>query len=130
MRAMVGPVLWVGVVVAAALGHGPFWLLEPLLLLAPLVLVPRLLELTGAVTAASAGVMLAAAGAAALSFLLPRGPAAGALATVWAVACATLALRTTVGGWRRALREPDARALLAGLLFLPGGATWLVASRL
>ena len=129
-NAAVGAAVWLLVAGAALAERGPFWLIEVLFLLAPLVLVPLALarlEITGrGLALLQPAAALAAAGA----FLLPRGPAAAGLALPWFTFTLLLAGR----GLRR-LRNPgmaDAAeaAVTAALLYLPVGSVWLLVSRL
>jgi hypothetical protein len=131
MHVVGGAVVWAVVAGVAAIGVGPFWVLETMFLLAPLVLVPQLLDLlhvtSGGRAAAAAGG--AAALGAAASFLLPRGPASAALAVGWMVYVAALAAHRLLRGRWDAVRDPAERIVTVALAFLPIGAGWLVLSR-
>lgn len=141
LSAFVGLVVWAALLFVplqtdVALGD----LTAHLLLLAPLVLVPLLLDAAVAAPLGEAPRLLVLASwlllpgalAAAASFLLPVGAASGALAALWVAATAPVAL------WAVLRAVDDVRAgrlvaseavLLAGLAALPGGAVWLTLAR-
>ena len=138
ITAFLGALVWV-LLLGMPLGveRGPEVLAARLLLLAPLVLVPLLLD--AATVGGSSRVLRAiswllgpSALAVVASFLVPVGRAAGSLAAVWFVPTLLIAgwgarhaLRLRRGGW---LNAPEA-VLAVGCLGLPGGAVWLVLTR-
>jgi YndJ-like protein len=126
--AVIGGLVWILCGVSAAWGGGPFWILELLFLLAPLVLVPLAL---GIIETRVAGprVVLMAALAATASFFLARGPGAAALAGVWLLMTLIVAERG-LARWRNLERDAATVAVSMGMLFLPVGGGWLVLSRL
>lgn len=132
IHVVTGAVVWAGVAAMAATGRGPFWVLETMLLLAPLVLVPQLLDLLGLTAGGRAVPALggAAAAGAAASFFLSRGPGSAALAAAWALYAAGLAGRRVWSARWEAVRTPPERIATAALAFLPIGGGWLVLSRL
>lgn len=127
-----GGLVWVVLAIAAAAGRAHLGGLEILFLVAPLVVVPLGLRLCASSGLLRVAVRLQppAAALALASVWMARGPAAGALACGWlslaglAGLCGASALLR--GGWRL-----DAGTCAGfGLLYLPVGAGWLVASRL
>jgi hypothetical protein len=110
----------------------PWGVLEPLFLLGPLGLVPIGLDVADRGTPPR-GVRLAVriGSLAATAALASRvGPVAGALALVWLAVTMRLALH---GGLRlasRRMRDAAETAIDLGLLALPVGGAWFVASRL
>lgn len=139
--ALGGMVAWIGLLFAdLGTAPGPAQEAMHLVLLAPLVLVPLFLDASlGAafgpaprlLTAASWVLPLGMAGAAA-GAVVPTGPLAGALAAVWLIPTALIALwalADTVRQWRGGgLTAPQA-VLAVGWGLLPGGAVWLVLAR-
>lgn len=63
------------------------------------------------------------------SFLIPRGQAAGALATVWLAATLLVAGSAAARALRRGAAPLEELAIDVGHLYLPVGAAWLVAAR-
>jgi hypothetical protein len=131
--AAIGACVWLGLVTAATAGALPWRILEPLFLLAPLVLVPlalRLIDRNGPPTAIRAALPMAALAAAA-SLTCRVGPIAGGLAVGW------LLLTLGLAAWgalryarRRAHRDAAETAFDLALLAIPVGGAWFVASRL
>jgi len=93
-----------------------------LLAFAPLVIVPLGLRVLGMPPPLP---FTLATVAPLVSLLLPVGPAAGAIATIWFAACAAI----TVGPALAWLRRPRWDAGLVALAYLCVGAGWLVMSR-
>lgn len=112
-----------------------------LLLLAPLALVPLGLRLVAPEEPGSAGFLpwraavvlqLPAALALAVAFVLPKGPAAAALALPWAGVTADMALYGLLRLGRQGLRRvgfPAELAIGAGLIFPLVGAGWALFDR-
>jgi hypothetical protein len=130
--AIVGALAWLGLLGWGRRGDSPFWVVELLFLLAPLVLVPLALALLGepGIEREARRLQPGCALAALLSFLAPRGPAAAVLAAPWLAFTGLLALHGLARLRRRGLSPPAELAIDAALLFLPIGAGWLVLSRL
>jgi hypothetical protein len=129
-NAAAGALVWLVVAVMGLAGRGPFWIIEVLFLLAPLVLVPlalgrleldlgrlRLAQLPAALTATAA-------------FLLPRGALSAGLAAAWLAFTLLLGTRGLRRLQRPGLSDAAEVAITAALLFLPVGGGWLVVSRL
>jgi energy-converting hydrogenase Eha subunit A len=129
-NATIGALAWTAVAVSALTERGPFGLIETLFLLAPLVLVPLALDGLGPRLGALAPWQLGAALAAAASFLLPRGPAAAALAAVWLAFTLALAREGLRHLHTHGVGDPAEAAIAAGPLLVPVGGGWLTASRL
>lgn len=133
MRVIVrlGALVWLALAAAAGAGGLAWGVVEPLFLLAPLVLVPMATALVDRPPPGDLRVTLpVGALAAAAALALRAGPAAGALAIAWLAVTVRLAL---IGVRRLARRgAPDAAetAIDLGLLALPVGGAWFVASRL
>jgi hypothetical protein len=130
--AVVGGIVWVFCVAAAARGHGALFVLEALFLLAPLVLVPlglRAVEPPARLRALRVLVPMAAVAAAA-SFFAPRGPWAAGLAALWLALTLLLAGRGLERLRAHGLGDPAQLATDAALLLIPVGGGWLVLSRL
>ena len=121
--AVLGGIAWTALAVLA-----PFDLIALLFLLAPLVVAPLVLELSGLPRFLSLAQPFAAALAAA-SFLVPRGPAAGLVAAPWAGLMGLVALAAFFR-LRRAFAAgmPDLLETL-GLLPVVVGGGMLVAAR-
>ena len=112
-----------------------------LVLMAPLVLVPLLLDAAlpfsfGAqpsrLLTASVWGLAPAALAAAGAFLIAPGPEAGVLTVPWGlatVALAVWALRRAWGLWRTGRLDVPEALVTAGFATLPGGAVWLFFAR-
>ena len=139
--ALVGLVVWSGLLLVPLGGDGALELGAHLVLLAPLVLVPLYLDAalpftvdrrTDPVLATASWLILPGALAAAASFLTPAGPLAGALVVPWGLATAAVAAWALRTAWRRwrggGLGAPEA-VLAVGLASLPGGAVWLFFAR-
>lgn len=124
--------------IALSITH-PFTLIaEALVALGPACLVPL-----GAALAAradsdgrahlpdriAAALLPAGAAGAIASLVLPRGPLAGALASLWILAALALAAAGAARTLRRGLLPLADLAVDAGHLYLPVGAIWLSASR-
>src|SRR5262245_35007001 len=127
-----GGLAWVLLAIAGIAGRAPLGGLEILFLVAPLVVVPLGLRLCarGVLPGVVCFLQPPAAALVLASLWMARGFAAGALACGWlgvaglAGLCGAAALLR--GGWRL-----DAGTCAGfGLLYLPVGAGWLVASRL
>jgi hypothetical protein len=105
-------------------------LIEKLFLLAPLVVVPMGLELTGPVAPGKALLQLFAAAFVAASFLVERGTLAASLTVPWLIVVALAGIegarRFAAGAWREPARVCEA----AALLMLPAGGLGLLQSRL
>jgi hypothetical protein len=108
------------------------------LLLGPLVVVPLALALAApdpgnsrALSAWRAAVLLQPPATAALfaSFFLQPGTPAAALALPWAATCAAAGLCGLLRFLPRKFARPEECAVDAGLVFLPVGSAWLLASR-
>lgn len=126
-----GGLVWLLLVAAAQAGALPWRVIEPLFLLAPLVLVPLAVPLVDGRPRADLRALLPIGAAAAAAALCVRtGVVAGALAAAWLLVTLRLAL---LGATRLvARRPPDAAetAIDVGLVALPVGGAWFVASRL
>jgi hypothetical protein len=126
-----GGLAWLLLLAAARSGAFPWRVIEPLFLLAPLVLVPMAVPLVDGARRADLRAMLPIGATAAAAALCVRtGPTAGALSVVWLLVTLRLAL---LGAGRLVRRRPADAAETAidlGLLALPIGAAWFVASRL
>jgi hypothetical protein len=134
-----GALVWIVCVAAAALGRVPLGPAECLFLLAPLVTIPLGLRLVlGAPGQGFAhpifrltlilqpvGALLAVAACA-----LPAGRWAGALAAGWLTVTACIGLCGLVGWLRGTLPLLERTCLNLGLVYLPFGGFWFVASRL
>lgn len=134
-----GAIVWVACLTAAALGWMRIGAAECLFLLAPLVTVPLglrlalgthgqgiarpLFRLTLALQPVAA--VLVAAG-----FALPPGRWAGGLAAVWLGETALIGLCGLVGLVQAGIPFLERACLNLGLIYLPFGGFWLVASRL
>ena len=138
-NAIFGALIWCGLLLVAQAGEVYLTWIELLFLLAPLVVVPLGLHLTGQIesglpTSLPERIARSIQGPAALlvvaSFFFAPGVVAAALASSWIVFCGLLA----AGGLLRTLRGAFGRldSLCPALAFLYSlvGAAWLVASRL
>ena len=127
-----GSAVWLVFVWLALRGKLALWVIEPLFLLAPLVLVPLALPLIEEpdrfpwVRRLQPSCALAAAA----SFALPRGVPAAALAAVWLAFTGLLALHGLERLRARGFSVAAEVAVDAALFFLPVGGGWLVLSRL
>lgn len=136
--ALVGLVVWAGLW-GVPLGDGAEVLALRLVLLAPLALVPLLLDAAATPDDAedpalrvASWLLLPGALAAAASLLVVTGPQAGALAAAWGLATLAVAAwgaRRTVRLWRSDQLDAPEATLGAGLVALPGGAVWLGLAR-
>ena len=143
LTAFFGLLAWAALwLVPLAVAPGPETLAARLLLLAPLVLVPLLLDSlarAGGESRALHAVSWAlwpGALAVVASFLVPTGALAGAVAALWLVPTGLVALWGAAQLrrlWRRRTALADGwtsdAVLAVGALGLPGGAVWLVLSR-
>jgi hypothetical protein len=129
-NAVAGAIVWLLVAGTALAERGPFWLIEALFLLAPLVLVPLALERIELGDGLLRIAQPAAALGAVAAFLLPRGPAAAGLAAVWFAFTLLLAERGLRRLRRLGFSDAAEAALTAALLYVPVGGAWLVGSRL
>lgn len=134
--------VWLGLLfVPLATGGGPTEEAAHLVLLAPLGLVPLLLDAalpfsfagrpSPLLTAASLGLFPSALSAAA-AFVLPVGPIAGALVAPWGLVTAVLAawaLHRASELWRGGGLDASEALVTAAFVALPGGAVWLAFSR-
>ncbi|HKB07052.1 MAG TPA: YndJ family transporter [Candidatus Polarisedimenticolia bacterium] len=127
-----GGLAWVFLAIAATAGRAPLGGLELLFLVAPLVVVPLGLRLyaSNGLLRLACWLQAPAAVIAVASFWMARGPAAAALASGWLAVAGLAGLSGASallrGGWRL-----DAGTCAGiGLVYLPVGAAWLVASRL
>jgi YndJ-like protein len=138
-NAIFGALIWCGLLLVAQAGEVYLTWIELLFLLAPLVVVPLGLHLTGQIegglpTSLPERLARSIQGPAALlvvaSFFFAPGVVAAALASAWIVFCGLLAM----GGFLRTLRGAFGRldSLCPALAFLYSlvGAAWLIASRL
>jgi hypothetical protein len=142
--ALLGGMVWSGLVVRSALGPGLHWgaqqlgTIELLFLLGPLVVVPLGLELfvrlddhadaSGLVRAAhwmqfSAALLVAA------SFFFERGSTAAALVLPWFFVGGLLACHGLKILFSPAPKSLRAACVIASFLYLPIGCAWLIASR-
>jgi YndJ-like protein len=152
MRAIAGLAVWVVVLIAIP-ERGTMGEIDRLLLLGVLVTTPSAFELATAgrdssFVRAMRTALLPAGALAAASFALERGASAALLASPWLLACVAIAVFSAgaafpravarrAAGTDRAATAPasedtpaTALCLLAGALYLPIGAAWLVVSRL
>jgi len=139
--ALIGMVTWLALLfVRLAVEAGPAQDAAHLVVLAPLVLVPLFLQASVPAGFGAAPRLLDRASwllvpgalSAAASLLVPVSSLAGALAGVWVVAAAALAVgmvAEAVRQWRGGTRSLPEIVLTAGWVTLPGGAIWLVLAR-
>ena len=115
----------------------PLTIIEQLFLLAPLIVLPLGLELTGRLAFGGRPPWLFRAGRAlqpwaslpvVAAFYLPAGEVAGWLASGWMLTTALLGL-AGIPFLRRIFREPQVAGFEAGLLYLPVGGIWLLITR-
>jgi hypothetical protein len=134
---LAGALLWAILTASAGRGNAPLGVIELLFSFAPLVVVPLGLALAAKVS--TPGVPVAenlarvvqpgAAACVVISFWLPPGTTAGALATPWVVTCLLVALSGLIGLFQSWRRMPSLVANIARMdLALAGG--WLLLSRL
>jgi len=130
-NAVLGAVVWLALgALAFGGGLGP-WMIEPLFLLAPLILVPLALGLIDDLhNPWSRRLQLVCALAAAASFVVPKGKLASGLAVAWCCFTVVLALHGLHRFRVRELASPAEFAIDAALVYLPVGGGWLVLSRL
>jgi hypothetical protein len=122
-----GFVCWLGIVGAAMAGAVALWVIEPLFLLAPLVLVPLALEILDEppfLRLIQPGCAILAA----VSFLVRRGWLAGVLALAWLGFTALVGLRGVARLIAHGLSAPEV-AIATGFGLLPVGGVWLLLSR-
>ena len=141
IAALIGLAAWVALLFAplGTDGGAAAELAARLLLLAILATVPLLLDAVADPLGRDAAPLrwasraVGAAGLlAAVSFLLPAGPQAGALTLPWLGATALVGaegLRRAWAQWRARRWIPEEALLAVGLAALPGGAVWLALSR-
>jgi YndJ-like protein len=125
-----GACVWLAAAAAAGADLLPWGIVEPLFLLAPLVLVPVAVPLVDDPCPGDLRVVLPVGSlAAAGALIVHRGPLAAALAIAWLAVTVRLAI---LGALRVVRRPPDAAeiAIDLGLMTLPIGGAWFVASRL
>ena len=139
--AFVGMVAWLALLfVRLAVAPGPAEEVAHLVVLAPLVLVPLFLDASVPASFGPAPLALRVASwligpgalAAAVSVVVPVGPLAGALASAWLVAAASVALWALADAlrqWRAGSLGAADAVLAVGWALLPGGAVWLVLAR-
>src|SRR5687768_6689483 len=110
--------VWIACAAAAALGRGPWWIIELMFLLAPLVVVPLALVSLGPANGGRMVRVLQPLGAAATvaSFLLPRGALAGALAAAWLIVTLRLAADGLTHLWTHRFRSAAETSIAAGPL--------------
>lgn len=139
-NAIIGAAIWVVLYLIPLSDSFEGDLIQRILLLGVLVIVPLGLALISSISQSRSrffrfAVLLHRFGALAVvvSALLGAGPAAAALASLWLLVTGLIALDGLIGLFR--LRQSDLpvvvnASLLAGMIFLPVGASWLVMSRL
>lgn len=139
--ALVGLVAWSALLFVRLDVGGALEFQAHLVLVAPLVLVPLLVDAALPFTfddrvdpalVAASWLVLPGALAAAASFLVPAGTLAGALVLPWGLATVAVAgwgLRTAWDRWRVGGLDVPEGVLAVGLASLPGGAAWLFAAR-
>jgi hypothetical protein len=134
--AITGTGVWL-LLVAVLPGNGYVRMLDLLILLAVLLVAP--LGLVLAASDARAGLLPyraaqviqpVAALLVIVAFLLPAGPLAAALASGWLLMNGLAALSVLAALRSRGIGRADELCLDAGLLYLPIGGAWLLASRL
>lgn len=138
-NAFTGSIVWLGLLVSARLRWLELEWIDLLFLLAPLVVVPLGLKLTGqiesnrvplALERVARFIQLPCALGVAVSFFFPRGIFAAALASTWLVFCGSLALGAVMRVFKGAFRALHSTFPVFAFLYLPIGAAWLIASRL
>lgn len=138
-NAMVGAAVWALILMTAQWRWLELGWIELVFLFAPLVIVPLGLELTKRAEPGLArpfperiasSIQLPCAGAACVSFLMPRGQVSASLAAMWLLLCALLALGSALRIYRGGLRHLGSAFPVVAFLYLPVGGAWLVASRL
>ncbi len=134
----VGTILWFGTPLVPASEVPGFCSLEHVFLVLPLIAMPLAIVLLSRLLApGSASPILVAAqrvqpltaALLTLSFLVPKGILAGALALGWVIACVLVA----AGSLASVVRSVDLRGrpnIMAACIFLPIGTVWLMLSRL
>ena len=128
--ARLGGLVWLALAASVVANVLPWGIVEPLFPLAPLVLVPIAVPLVSRTPPADLRFAVPfGAAAAAGALILRAGPLAGALASAWLIVTVRLA---ALGALRLARRRRDAAetAIDLGLMALPVGGAWFVASRL
>lgn len=135
-NAIFGGAVWLLLLVGLP-GAGPGRTLELLLLLAVLVVTPLGLSLAASAVGsgslpyrAALAMQPLAAALVIVSFLLPAGPLAALLASGWLLLDGLAALAALAALRSRRLARADELCIGAGLLYLPIGGAWLLASRL
>lgn len=137
--AIFGGAVWVALLGITIAGLLPLGLIELTFLLAPLVIVPLGLELVAPprnITIREPLYRWArfpqpfGAAFAVVSFCLPPGASAALLAFGWLVVCGLMGLCGLLRLWRDRTTSVEQICFSVGLLYLPIGGAWLVASRL
>jgi hypothetical protein len=138
-NAMIGGMLWLGLLAAMMLGRLRIGVIELLFLLGPLVVVPLGLELCSrcaqememkTLIGIARWIQLPAAFCATASFWFLRGPASAALAAVWFCFGAFVGTCGLLSLMRGGLKNLRTTCMIMSFLYLPIGCAWLVASRL
>ena len=139
LNALLGGMLWLGVLAAMMWGRLRIGLIELLFLLGPLVVVPLGLELCSrcaheremkTLIGIARWIQLPAAFCAAASFWFLRGPASAAVAAVWFCFGAFVGACGLLSLMRGGLKNLKSTCVIVSFLYLPIGCAWLVASRL
>ena len=129
-----GAAMWATFATLAGLGRARFGIIELLFLLAPLVIVPLGMELTGRLTGtfdpfdAVRIFQVPATLAVAVAFWLPPGRTAAILSAPWLLQCVLMAGRRLLEWWRQ---ERTAESMILNIAYvdLVLGSAWLVLSR-
>ena len=137
--ALIGAVVWLGMVAGTWSGWPQLGVIELLFLLAPWIVVPLATSLipsldktelpTGQWSALNWGIFGAAA-LATISFFIPTGVLAASFAGAWLLVCALFGLRGLRRLWRYRAQSFSQFCFAVGEGYLIVGGTWLVASRL
>jgi hypothetical protein len=138
-NAAIGGIVWIGLNAGALFGFFRLGIIELLFLLGPLVVVPMGLELCSRcgnereqrfLINAARRVQLPAAMCAVVSFFLPQGWPAAALASFWLVFGSLAGFCGLLALLRGGFTNLKTSCMIASFLYLPVGCAWLVASRL
>jgi hypothetical protein len=137
--ALLGAVVWLGMVAGTWSGWPQLGVIELLFLLAPWIVVPLATSLipsldksellTGQRSALN-WIIFGAAALATISFFLPTGIVAASFAGAWLLVCALFGLRGFRRLWRYRAQSFSQFCFAVGEGYLIVGGTWLVASRL
>ena len=137
--ALLGAVVWLGMVAGTWSGWPQLGVIELLFLLAPWIVVPLATSLipsqaksellTGQRSALN-WIIFGAAALATISFFLPTGIVAASFAGAWLLVCALFGLRGFRRLWRYRAKSFSQFCFAVGEGYLIVGGTWLVASRL